>query len=266
MPYVDVHTHLTHSDFAIDFESVVTHATQSGLGAIVVNGLGPQSNRQILALSAQYPIIQAALGIYPVEAANEILPQNFHLECERFSVQNEIQFIEALAMSKKIRAIGECGLDAHHLGPETFAQQEKVLEALIDIAKRADLPIILHSRKREERVLEMLAAHGCTRVNMHCYSGKLKSALQAAEKWSWCFSIPANVNRSQSFQQLCSKLPPECILTETDAPYLSPTPGTRNEPANVVQTVQTLARLRTWDEDQARDQVWSNYLRLFGSA
>ena len=58
-------------------------------------------------------------------------------------------------------------------------------------------------------------------------------------------------------------LPPECLLTETDAPYLSPVRGTRNEPANVVGTVTYMAEARGWTLEQASDQVWQNYSRLF---
>ena len=100
---------------------------------------------------------------------------------------------------------------------------------------------------------------------MHCYGGKVKLAIAMAEKWGWSFSIPANLSRSESFQRLVQKLPPECILTETDAPFLSPIPQTRNEPANVVQTVGIIAKLRNWTDDEAKSKIWANYQRLFGT-
>lgn len=261
--YIDVHTHLTHRDFSEDRADVIQRAKNAGLGAIVVNGLGPQSNREILELAKNYPLIKAALGIYPVEAVNEELPENFKFQCERFSVEEEIKFIRKLALEKKISAVGECGLDAYHLEDVTFPKQEAVFSALIQVAIEADLPIITHSRKREERVLEMLAKHGAKKVNMHCFSGKIKSAVQAAERWSWCFSIPANIQRSHSFQTLAKKLPPECILTETDAPYLGPDLGLRNEPANVVKTIASIAHLRGWEQEYTLHRVWENYQRLF---
>ena len=128
---------------------------------------------------------------------------------------------------------------------------------------KSDIPVIVHSRKREQRVFEILAEHGITKVNMHCYSGKTKWAIDAAETWGWRFSIPANLERSHSFQTLAKKLPPECLLTETDAPYLGPEPGVRNDPANVVRTIRYLSTLRAWTEEEARDRVWKNYLDLF---
>ena len=62
------------------------------------------------------------------------------------------------------------------------------------------------------------------------------------------------------------ELPEERVLTETDAPYLSPSPGTRNEPANVVGTIDHLAELRGWQTDDARARVWRNFNDLFASA
>lgn len=262
--YVDVHTHLTHPDFAGDKIEVIQRASQAGLGAIVVNGLGPQSNREILQLASAYPVIKAALGIYPVEAVNDMLPADYKFHSERFAVKDEIAFIEKMALEKKISAVGECGLDGFHLGEETFAKQENVFSELIEIAIKADLPIIVHSRKREERVLEILAEHGVKKVNLHCYGGKLKSALKFAEQHSWCFSIPANLQRSHSFQAMVKKLPPECILTETDAPYLGPEVGVRNEPMNVVHTVQSIADLRGWELKYSLEKIWGNFQRLFG--
>lgn len=261
--YVDVHTHLTHEAFDQDCMEVIERALKMGLGAIVVNGLTKKSNRQTLALAKKFPLIKPALGIYPLEAVNEQIPPDFHLKIERFSIKEELDFIEKIAEKKQMIAIGECGLDGHHLGEDTFLKQEQVFISLIDIANKNGLPIIVHSRKREKRVLEILAAYGVKKVNLHCYSGKMNIAIQAAEKWGWCFSIPANIGRSHSFQALSQKLPPECILTETDAPYLSPEAEGRNEPANVTKTIPVISRLRAWEDEQTITTIWNNYLRLF---
>ncbi|MBI2602269.1 MAG: TatD family hydrolase [Deltaproteobacteria bacterium] len=261
--YVDVHTHLTHPEFQDDTQAVIERAEKKGLRAIVVNGLEPQSNRQILKLSKQYPIVKAALGIYPIEAVNEILPPDFKLPLQRFSVRQEIDFIADLARAGELIAIGECGMDGYHLDPHTFPRQEEVFIALLSIAQKNDIPVIVHSRKCETRILEILAHYKVRKANLHCYTGKIKAAVQASETYGWCFSIPANIARVQSFQLLAAKLPEESLLTETDAPYLSPQPGTRNEPAHVCQTIEQIAGLRGWQPDEAKEKVWKNYERLF---
>ena len=75
--FVDVHTHLTHKDFEFDRDEVIKEAVESGLEAIVVNGLEPISNRQILAMAKKYPQIKAACGIYPIDAVHQLLPEDF---------------------------------------------------------------------------------------------------------------------------------------------------------------------------------------------
>jgi TatD DNase family protein len=260
---VDVHTHLTHDKFKSDLGDVIRRAEQEGLGAIVCNGLEPNSNRQILAMAQEYPIVKAALGIYPIDAVNHILPDDFPHRVGRFDVRQEIKFIEECAQKGNLVAVGECGMDAHWLDAETFKEQSFVFESLIDIGIRCNLPIIVHSRKMEKESLELLASLGAKKVNMHCYSGKSKWALDYAEKYGWCFSIPANSRRSDSFGKLLRNLPLTSILTETDAPYLSPVPGVRCEPKDVSGTVAYLGELRGITFQEAESLIWGNYERLF---
>jgi TatD DNase family protein len=260
--YVDVHSHLTHEDFASDLPEVIARAEQSGLTAIVVNGLEPKSNQRILQLAQQYPVIKPALGIYPIEAINDVV-SNLPFPIKKFDVLEEIASIRRQVAAGHVFAIGECGLDGHWVGEETFAAQEKVFEQLIGIALEFDKPIIIHTRKREERSMEILAAHGVKRVDFHCYGGKSKLALRAAEQHGWYFSIPANARNNESFRKLLKELPQELVLTETDCPYLAPVRGQRNEPANVVGTIALMAELRNWTEQQAKAQVWQNFQRLF---
>ena len=152
--YVDVHTHLTHPEFQNDTQATIERAEKQGLKAIVVNGLDPQSNRQVLELSRQYPTVKAALGIYPIEAVNEILPPDFKFPLQHFSVRQEIDFIADVARAGELIAIGECGMDGFHLDPSTFPRQEEVFIELLSIAQKNDIPVIVHSRKCEARILE----------------------------------------------------------------------------------------------------------------
>lgn len=262
--YLDIHTHLTHERFAADRAQVVERARQAGLGAIVVNGLEPKSNREILAMAENDPLIRPALGIYPIDAVCNHLPDDFALDVERFDVDAEIAFIDSMAATGRCAAIGECGLDGHWLDQSTFAEQERVFEALVDIAMRHDLPVIIHTRKREVRAAEILRHLGATRVDFHCYGGKVKNALRWAREDHWWFSIPANARRNEAFAKMLRELPEERVLTETDAPYLGAEPGARSEPADVVGTIAYFAELRGWSVEQARDRVWANFQSLIG--
>ncbi|MFW7379403.1 MAG: TatD family hydrolase [Oligoflexus sp.] len=260
--FVDVHTHLSHQHFQDDLNEVIERCQTAGLGAVVVNGLEPASNRFILALAEKHPIIKPALGIYPIEAVNDIV-SDLPFDVKKFAIQEEIDWIRQQAADGRCVAIGECGLDGYWVGEETFPQQERVFLQLIEIAVEHDLPLIIHTRKREQRSIEILAHHQVKRVNFHCYGGKTKWALNAAEQHGWYFSIPANARKNEAFTKLLKNLPKELILTETDAPYLAPEKGQRNEPKNVVGTVAYLAELRNWSEKEAQEQVWKNFQQLF---
>ena len=260
--YFDVHTHLTHCRFAEDRQATIERARVAELRAIVVNGLEPKSNREILEMAAREAIIWPALGIYPVDAVNHELPEDFPLSVSRFDVDTEIAYIDEMAASGRLRAIGECGLDGHWLPEATFASQERVFEALVDVAMRHRLPVIIHTRKRESRAAEILRSLGAKYVDFHCYGGKVKQALRWAREDGWWFSIPANARKSEAFTKMLLELPEERVLTETDAPYLGPERGVRNEPANVVGTVAYFAQLKGWAVEKAREQMWTNFLEL----
>ncbi|MBC62465.1 MAG: hypothetical protein CMP11_08405 [Zetaproteobacteria bacterium] len=261
--YVDVHAHLTHKDFSQDLADVIQRAEDAKLASVVVNGLEPKSNREILLMSEANTIIHAALGIYPIHAVHTLLSDDFPHRCESFNIEEELLFIDQQAATKKIIAVGECGLDGYWLDKSTFSQQESVFIRLLEIASRHSIPAIIHSRKLEKRVFEILAYHDIEKAILHCYSGKTKLALQMAEKYNWCYSIPANAYKNEAFQKLLKLLPREKILTETDSPYLSPERNTRNEPVNVIKTIALLAHLRGWQESQARLTVWNNFKHVF---
>ena len=241
--FVDVHCHLTHKDFEHDWEDVVKRSKERGLEALVVNGLDPASNRQILKWSQQEELIKASLGIYPVNAVSSLLGSDFPYKVDQFDVQKELEFIRSQAEEHKIIAVGECGLDGHWLSEETYKAQEDVFSYLLDVAKTHNIPVIIHSRKLEKRAFEMVEASGNTKVVFHCYGGKTKLALKYAEKYAWCFSIPAIAHKNHSFSKLLRDLPLETLLTETDSPYLAPEKNTRNEPENVVQTAVSYTHL-----------------------
>ena len=262
--YVDVHCHLTESAYELDLAAVIERAASRGVTQLVVNGVDPASNRKILEMQQQYPTVRAAVGIYPIQAVSRHLSQ-LPMPIEVLQDPDaEIRFIAEQAQAGTIVAIGECGLDAHWLGPETFAEQERVFLALVDVAKQQDLPVIVHSRKLEMRTYELLREANPGRVVFHCWGGRVKQAIEIAQLHpGWAFSIPANARRNGAFEKMLRELPETSLLTETDSPYLSPLPATRNEPQNVVDTIEFLAALRNWKVETAKDLVWRNFCRIF---
>ncbi len=265
--YVDVHTHLFHERFTGEEDDAARRAADAGVTRVIVNGLEPRSNRQTLELCARHDHLKAALGIYPLDGiAAEIAAaggwQHPFPPPEPFDVDTEIDFINSRAAAGDLCAIGEIGLDWHWVKGLEKAQ-ERVFRRLIEVGQRHDLPLIIHSRKAERRCLEILLEMGVRRADFHCYGGKLKLAREIA-KHGFFFSIPTVVTRAESFQRLAQELPLELLLTETDAPYMGPYPGERNEPATVPLAVAAIAGARGEDEEQVATAIWANFQRLFG--
>jgi len=261
--FVDVHAHLIHHAFVNDEDAAAERAAAAGVTTIIVNGLEPKSNRLILELAARQPNVKAALGIYPVDAIASVIDRaawTLPFEPpEPFDVDAEIDFIASQAAN--IIAIGECGLDAYWV-TEHMDEQERVLRRLAEVAIAVDLPLILHTRKAEQRTFDILQEMGVKRADFHCFGGKLKLAQRIAEA-GYHFSIPPVVARAESFQRMVQGLPLESLLTETDCPYMAAEANVRNEPAFVPAAVAVMAGLRGMSLEAMRDALAANFETLF---
>lgn len=263
--YVDVHTHLTHAKFDGDWRDVAQRAADAELDVVIVNGLEPTSNRRVLELCREFEHLHPAIGIYPVDAGCAAIgAHNWAHDWgppETFDVDAEIAWIESHL--DEVIAIGECGLDRYWVDDDDVRrEQERVLRRLCELSLKADKPLILHSRKAEERTFEIVREMGVRRADFHCWGGKSRLAVKIAEE-GYYFSIPPVVTRAQSFQALARKLPLERLLTETDAPYMGPEAGERNEPRNVTQGVAAIARARGESVEDVRSAIRENCERLF---
>ncbi len=260
--YVDVHAHLIHPAFAGREDEIARRAAEAGVTRVIVNGLEPRSNRAVLELCERHDNLLPALGIYPVDAIASRIDRAAWTHPwdppAPFDADAEVDFIASVA--DRLVAIGECGLDAYW-DTGHMDEQERVLRRLAEVAIAADKPLILHTRKAEERTFAILKEMGVRRADFHCFGGKAKLAVQIAEA-GYHLSIPPVVVRADSFQRLVQKLPLESLLTETDCPYMGPTQDT-NEPANVPVGVAKMAELRGLSPEDMAAAIRSNFEALF---
>ena len=256
MNIVDVHAHMDMSPLLEDIEGVASRAKAAGVKAIIANGVGPESNRRVLDLAAKYPAIKPALGLYPTDVH----------DMSEEEVDAEIKFILS---QENVIAFGEVGLDkkwSEEDAPraeELFAKQEGVFRNVIKAAVKAKLPLIIHSRKAEAEVIDILEELGAKKVVMHCFMGK-KRFVQRIIDNGWFFSIPCVVTKLEQTQELVRKTPLKQLLTETDAPYLAPA-GKEfpNESANIVESLKIMADIKKMEVNELADQLFMNYQRLF---
>ncbi|HXJ35381.1 MAG TPA: TatD family hydrolase [Candidatus Eisenbacteria bacterium] len=264
MGLADVHAHLTHRKLLPDIDAIVARATAAGLTTIVSNGLNPRDNEATRTLAARHPVVKPAFGFYPVDT---VLADMVTMGVEYPRDEEPVAADEGIAWVREHAgeaiAVGEIGLDGYWVPESLWEKQEAAFRALVRIALDAGKPIIIHTRKRERRALEVLEELGATRVNWHCFGGKVNLARQIAERGHY-FSIPANARRSESFTRMLQTLPRERLLLETDCPYLSPNREERNEPATIAGTAAYAAELWGVPEAEVATRMSENFARLFG--
>ncbi len=266
MGLADVHAHLTHPRLAADVDAVVHRAVAAGVTTIVANGLNPTDNEAVRALAARIPAVRPAFGFYPVDAVlSELraMGRTYPRDTDAVTPDDGVAWVRAHA--GEAFAIGEIGLDGHWVPEPLWAQQEEVFRALLRVALDARKPVIIHTRRRERRALEILDELGVTRVDWHCFGGKVPLARTIAERGHY-LSIPANARRSESFTRMLETLPRDRILLETDCPYLGPDRDRTNEPATVAGTAAFAAELWGVSVAEVEAQLSENFARLFGVA
>jgi len=246
MILVDVHAHLDHKLFNGNVDKIIENSRKNGVKAIITNGVNPGTNRIALELAEKYDIVKAALGVYPIDSLN-------------VDIDKEIKFIEK--NKDKLVAIGEVGLD-YYWDKDHIDKQKQVFEKFIQLAERIKKPIIVHSRKAEADAVDILKTSRLKKVVMHCFSGNFKLVKEIDDN-GWYFSIPANIVKSRQFQMITEKTNISRLLTETDAPFLSPFPNRINEPSFVIETIKKIAEIKQMDEEEVANNIFMNYQNVF---
>lgn len=216
-------------------------------------------------------------GIWPaVEAIKDRENQIKELEKQILSVQE----LDA-ELKKKICAIGECGLD-HHWNPsgtdgrcesdfdrEVFLGEAEMFEMQLELAKKFNLPVIVHSRDAFEGTLECIKNVSYDNGIIHCYSYGLEEAKAFLDR-GWYLAFGGGVtytkkSKMEQMKELLCYVPKERLLLETDAPYLAPVPfrGKPNTPLLIDNTYNFIARMRGTSAEELSDMVDENIRRLF---
>ena len=246
---IDVHAHICDPAFDRDRADVLERARKAGVVAIIAVGENLSDARKNLELAKKYPMLLPAAGLYPT-----VLDLNQADEMAGFIQRNHSSLV----------AIGEVGLDYWVVKEASEkALQREIRIRFIEIAKKLELPLNIHSRSAGRHAITLLLENNATRVQMHAFDGKAGAAMPAVEA-GYFFSIPPSVTRSRQKQKLVKRLPLSCLLIETDSPVLGPSPDERNEPVNIQQSVKAIAALKDISEEAVIAAVWENTERLYG--
>ncbi len=247
MVFIDVHCHL---DFYDDkkIDAIMKRARKADVGIIVNNGVNKKANRKVLELAGKYPEIKVALGLYPLDALK--LPDD--------EIDSEIKFIRE--NREKITAIGEVGMDFKK--NEKMKRQGEIFQKIIELAIELNKPMIVHSRKAEREVIEMLEKNKMKKIVMHCFSGNFKMVGRIIEN-GWFLTIPTSVKNSEHFQKIIARAPLENLLCETYSPFLHSDKGRENEPANIIESYKKIAEIKNLGIGEVETKIGGNFRRMF---
>ena len=262
VPLIDAHTHLDACG-ATDAQSVraiVDRAAAVGVQAVVTIADDLASARWVTDAADADPRVYAAVALHPTRANA--------LTDEAKAV------VERLAGHPRVVAIGETGMDMYWPGKlhgcAEPADQAEAFAWHIDLAKRTGKPLMIHNRDADAQVLDVLRAEGAPQtVIFHCFSSDAAMARTCVDS-GWLLSLSGTVSfkSAKGLREAAQLIPPELLLVETDAPFLTPHPyrGAPNEPYCLPYTVRALAEVVDRPaEDIAREST-TTAVRAYGLA
>lgn len=250
---IDTHVHLNADQYDEDLQEVIDRALEEGIDRMFVVGFDTNTIERTMKLIDQYDFIYGIIGWHPVDA----------IDC----TGERLQWIEELSKHPKIIGIGEMGLDYHwDKSPKDI--QKEVFRKQIALAKRVQLPIIIHNREATQDCVDILKEENASEVGgiMHSFSGSNEIADEIL-KMNFYISLggPVTFKNAKQPKEVAQHVPLDRLLVETDAPYLSPHPyrGKRNEPARVKLVAEQIAELRGISYEEVCKATTENAERLF---
>ncbi|NII09632.1 TatD family hydrolase [Oleiagrimonas sp. C23AA] len=252
MALIDSHIHLDMPAFDTDREAVCRRAGEAGIRAMVVPATSASTWPRVHALCNRMPHLYPAYGLHPYFTQE-------HRHAHLGALDEWLDTHQAVA-------IGECGLDwfIDHPQPDL---QRRYFHGQIELARRHDLPLIMHARRAEEEVLQTLRKTSNVRGVVHSFAG---SEEQARQLWQLGIHIglggPLTYDRARRLHRVVASMPLEQLLLETDAPDQpgSGHQGERNEPCWLGEVAHAVARIRDEDPATIARATCANARRLFG--
>jgi TatD DNase family protein len=248
---VDSHSHLDAPEFDPDREQVIARARAAGVTRQVLCATEAAGWPTLRTIRASAPGLYAAYGLHPM-----------FVESHRDEHLNQLR--DWLEREQPV-AVGECGLDYFVDGLDP-RDQLYFFEAQLRLAREFDLPVIVHARRAVDAVITAIRRIGGLRGVVHSFSG---SPQQAEQLWRERFLLglggPVTYERARRLRKLAATMPLEWLLLETDAPDQPDAAirGQRNEPARLVQVLDTIAQLRGVQASEVASATSTNAERLF---
>ena len=254
--YFDIHSHINFPEYDADREIVLARMKDTNTYTITV-GTDLHSSKSAVELADSHPNAFACIGVHPVDDPSKSF---------------EALEFQSLVQNPKVVAIGECGLDYFRLEGDSVSEKQRqktLFEAQIMFALEHSKALMIHSRSAYEDTLDVLAhfkkEYGDKLFgNVHFFAGDTAIA-QKFFDIDFSISCTGVITFTHDYDEVIRYAPLDLLLSETDAPYVSPTPhrGKRNEPIYVAEVVKKIAELRGEDFETVKQAMVANALRRF---
>jgi TatD DNase family protein len=250
----DTHTHLDAAAFDEDREGIIQRALDNGVTRMVNIGFNRETIPTTMQLVETYDCIYGAVGWHPQDA-KDMLPQ-------------DLEWIQQLCTHDKIVAIGEIGLD-YYWDTSSKETQHRVFRQQIQLARKINMPIVIHNREAHQDILQILKEEKAADVGgiMHCFSGSWETAKTCVDmNFYISFGGPITYKNAKQPKEVLALVPLDRLLLETDAPYLTPHPyrGKCNESSYVRIIAEAAAEIHGISLEEIAQITTNNAIRLLG--
>ncbi|MGN0613250.1 MAG: TatD family hydrolase [Porcipelethomonas sp.] len=248
----DSHAHYNDHAFDSDRSELLSALPEMGVGYVVNVGASMDDSQQILKLVKEYDYIYGALGVHPDAA--DTTPENFTAVLE-----------QQILSEPKIRAVGEIGLDYHYDG-YTKENQIKIFTAQLELAKKLEMPVIIHSRDACEDTLNILREYRPEGV-MHCFGYSAETADEIIKLGMYIgFTGVLTFKNAKKALRSLERVPADRLMLETDCPYMAPEPfrGKRCDSSMIAKTAEKAAEIYGVAAEEIIDITNKNAIRFFG--
>ncbi|SHL79390.1 TatD family hydrolase [Hymenobacter psychrotolerans] len=253
MHLTDSHAHVYSEQFKPDRDDMLNRAYEAGVRTIVMPNIDHESIDVMLETEARFPQqCHAMMGLHPC-----YVTKNF---------EKELYEVEDWLGKRPFAAVGECGIDLYW-DKTTLGWQQEALRVQIELAKKYQLPLVLHTRDAFRETTELVAAgqDGTLRGVYHCFSGTLAEAEEAIRLGFMLGIGGVATFKNGGLDKVLPGLSLDHLLLETDCPYLAPVPhrGKRNEPAYLPLVARRVAELLGKDVEEVVQATTQNAQKLF---
>lgn len=254
MIFTDTHTHLYSKEFEKDRGEILQRALDRDVKRFFIPAIDSSHTASMYRLEQQDPErIFLMMGLHP-SSVDE-------------GYENELQHVEEELQRRKFYAVGEIGIDLYW-EKKYLKQQQDAFKRQIQLAKKYDLPIVIHCREAFDEIFEILETEKDEKLFgiFHCFTGNLEQAKRALS-----FNMKLGIGGVVTFKnggldKFISQIPLEHIVLETDAPYLAPAPyrGKRNESSYIGIIAEKLASLYEVELEEIASVTTQNSRDIFG--